>query len=65
MVCSCCLRCNCHKDGDNLPMCLIMMLPYKCVNLTFMNCNERTILMKFLLTYDYDNYAGNRPYDLH
>ena len=29
-----------------------------------MNCNERTILMKFLLIYDDDVYTRVRPYDL-
>ena len=29
-----------------------------------MNCNERTILMQFLLSYDDDDYTRDRPYDL-
>ena len=36
----------------------------KCVNLTYMNCNERIILIKLLLSYDDDNYTSARPYDL-
>ena len=43
----CCLRCKWYKDGDTLLICLVMMLMCKCANLTYMNCNERTILMKF------------------
>ena len=53
----CCLRCKCYKDGDNLPMCLIMMWLCKCANLTCINCNERKTLMQFLLRYD-DFYIG-------
>ncbi len=36
----------------------------KCANLTCTSCNERTVLMKFLLSYD-DDYIRDRPYDLH
>ena len=37
----------------------------KCANLTYMNCNERIILMQFLLRYDDDDYIRYRPYELH
>ena len=35
----------------------------RCANLICMNCNERTILMQFLLGYD-DDYIRDKPYDL-
>ena len=54
-----------YKDGDNLQMCLVMILICKCAYLTCMNCNERKILMQFLLSYDDDDeYTRVRPYDL-
>ena len=61
-----CLRCKCYKDGEwfsNVPYYEIIC---KCANLTYMNCNERTILMKFLLSYDDDDYVyiWFMPYDL-
>ena len=40
----------------------------KCVNLTYINFNERIILMEFLLSYDADgaddDYTRVRCYDL-
>ena len=36
----------------------------KCVNLTYMNCNERIILIQLLLSYDDDDYTWSRTYDL-
>ena len=55
---------RCYSDGDNLPMCLIMISLCKCANVTCMNCNERKILMQFLLSYD-DDYIRHKPYDVH
>ena len=52
-----------YKDSNDLPMCLIIMWLCKCDNLTCVNCNESTILMQFLLSYD-DEYIRIRPYDL-
>ena len=40
---------------NDLPMCLILILEWYSTNLTCMNCNERTILMQFLLKYDDDD----------
>ena len=43
----------------------------KCSNLTYMNCNKRTILTQFLLSYDDDDDdddnddTRHRHYDLH
>ena len=54
-----------YKDGNNLPMRLIMMWLCKCANLTCMTWNERNILMKFLLSYDDYDDIRDRPYDLH
>ena len=65
-VCEVVARCKCcYKDYDYLPMCLIMMWLCKWANSSYMNVNEMTILMQFLLTYDDDDYTRDRPYDLH
>ena len=37
----------------------------KCAYLTYLIFNEKTILMQFLLRYDDDFYARDRPYDLY
>ena len=60
---SCWIKCKCCKDCDNLPMCLIIMCLCKCANLKSVNCNERTILIQFLLSCD-DDYIRGRPYYL-
>ena len=45
---------------------MITDLPYyevicKSADLTYMDYNERTILLQFLLIYDYDNYTREDP----
>ena len=42
-----------------------MMWLCKCANHNYMNCNERSILVQFLLGYDKDDYIRDRPYNLH
>ena len=58
------LRCKCYKDGEwvaNVPYYEVIR---KCAKLTYMNCNERIMLMQILLSYDDDEYTRVRPYDL-
>ena len=57
------LRCKYYKDGDAC-QCALLWSDMQCVNRTYMNCNERTILMQFLLRYNYDDYPMARPNDL-
>ena len=63
MICDFLAKMYWYKDVDDLPMCLIIMWLCKCAKLTCVNWNERTILMQFLLSYDY-YYISDRPYDL-
>ena len=55
------LRCTCYKDGEwftNVPYYKVI---YKFANITYMNCNERTILMQLLLRFDDDVIQGLEP----
>ena len=59
------MRCKCYKDGESFTNAPYYDVICECAKLTYMNCNERIILMKFLLTYDDDDeYKMVRHYDL-
>ena len=63
----CCLRCKIYKDVELFRNVSYHEVICKWSNLTYMNCNERIILMQFLLSYDDDDdvYTRVRPYELH
>ena len=61
----CWLICKRYKDGEGFTNVPYYEVICKCANLTYMNCNERVILMQLLLSYDDDDYIRDRPYDLH
>ena len=57
---NCWVWCNDVRVVMNLPICLLIIRLCKSANITFVNCIDRTIVMQFLLSYDYD-YIRGRP----